>query len=202
LIKNIVFDIGRVLIQYEPLDYLKSLGYTDAQVTELNGAMFGNPFWVEFDRGSYTFAEGIAYLQERNPHIKDDIAKVLHKDWFDILEEKKETSDFLRKLKKDGYKIYFLSNFSVEGFEYIYKKYDFFSLCDGKVVSGYIKQVKPDEGIYKYLLREYNLEPEECLFIDDSEANIKVAQKLGFNTILFNNIEECIEEFGKAVNIT
>ncbi len=195
MIKNIIFDIGRVLIQYEPTAYLHSLGYDKKTVKELDSAIFKNKFWLQFDLGNYTYEQGIEYLQNENPHLKDEIARVLDRNWLDILEEKKETSDFLRKLKNENYKIYFLSNFSAEGFEFLYNKFDFFKLCDGKVISGYVHKIKPDEEIYLHLLNEYDLIAGECIFIDDFDKNIDTANRLGFKTILFRNIEDCVKQF-------
>lgn len=197
MIKNVVFDLGRVLIRYQPKDYLKSLGYDDEKIKEIHELIFGNKIWIELDRGTYTFAQAKEAFQAMNPQLAHDVDVVLQDGWFDIMEALPDSVAFLTQLKKDGYKIYFLSNFSGEGFAYVEKKYDFFKLGDGKVISAHIHMVKPESGIYQYLLDEYSLVPEETVFIDDLEVNIAAAEAFGIQTILFTDLDEVKEKFAE-----
>ncbi len=195
MIKNVIFDIGRVLINYEPLDYLKTFHYGDDVDKELAKVIFENPLWNEFDRGTYTLGDCIESMVASAPHHESKIKEVLADGWMDILTLKTESSDFLKKLKSEGYKIYLLSNFSQVGFEYITKKYDFFDYIDGKVVSYEHKLTKPEPEIYDLIIKTYNLVPAETIFIDDNKNNILASQKFGIKTILFENIEDCIKQF-------
>lgn len=195
MIKNVVFDLGGVLIDYKPKDYLRSFGYDEEKIVELFEHIFDNPLWKEFDRGTYTIAEGIKILESQKPEHNEDVIKILCNDWVDILLYKEKTGEFLKKLKQEGYQLYVLSNFPIEAFEFIEKKYDFFKLFDGKIVSGYINLIKPDIEIYTHMLETFGILPEETVFIDDLQSNLDAANSIGINTILFTDIEEVESKF-------
>ena len=99
-----------------------------------------------------------------------------------------ESVALLRRLKQEGFGIYGLTNWSAETIGIAYKRFDFFCLFDGIVVSGEEKIIKPDERIFRILLDRYGLQADECIFIDDSPANVKAARKGGFQAILFDDI--------------
>ena len=106
--------------------------------------------------------------------------------WMEMLTPIQENVEILYDLKSNGYKIYILSNFIVEAFDFVKSKHDFLSLFNGKVISGQIKVIKPELEIYQYLIKEYSLIPEECIFIDDVRAFLSRAKKLNIKTIIFN----------------
>ncbi len=143
---------------------------------------------AEQDRGR-TFDEGVSLLLRQYPQYAEPIR--MYKDrWESMLKgEFPRSVELLRRLKEQGYGIYGLTNWSAETIPIAFAKYDFFSLFDGIVVSGEEKLIKPDPKIYRILLERYNLSAENTLFIDDSPANIEAASQLGFQTILFDNIE-------------
>lgn len=201
MFKNVIFDIGRVLINYEPIDYLKSLGFDFDKVNELNNAVFSNPLWNEIDRGTYTIEQAKNILQKDFPHLAPDIEIALQEKLIDILTPKHDSIEFLKQLKKEGYKIYLLSNFGSEAFEIVESRNDFFKLCDGKVISCYINKIKPEKEIYEHLIQTYNITPEQSVFIDDNKQNIEAAKKLLFNTILFTDLKSAkntFYNFGRA----
>ena len=103
--------------------------------------------------------------------------------------------EFCEYIKKKGYGIYILSNVSDNFYQY-FPKFLPLNFFNGVVVSSDIHIIKPDEGIYKYTLNKYNLNPKECLFIDDREENIEGAKKLDINAELFkNNFNEIIKKY-------
>jgi putative hydrolase of the HAD superfamily len=89
----------------------------------------------------------------------------------------------LPALKKQGFKLYFLSNFPLDFFEEVKKEYDFFKYFNGGIISAEVGCSKPDTGIFKIFLEKYNLVPEECLYIDDIEINVKAAESIGVKGI-------------------
>lgn len=198
MIKNIIFDLGRVLINYEPEKYIKTFGYDDIMTNKIMNAVFMHKCWGEFDRGTYSFEGILEKVISDSFDLKEDIRKVF-KDWFSILTPKEKTVDFLKEVEEKGFKLYILSNFSKEGFEYISKKYDFFKLFDGQVISCYVNYIKPEPEIYQELLNKYNLNAEECLFIDDMKANIDEAEKQNIKGILFENIEQAKKDFYEII---
>lgn len=187
-IKNIVFDFGGVLLDWNPRYFYRG-HFSDKNEMEHFLAHVCTDEWnAEQDRGR-PFAEGVKKLQKEHPKYHDEIQLFTDK-WESMLKsEIHHGVNLLKKLKEKGYKIYGLTNWSAETIPTAFRKYDFFKLFDGIVVSGEEKFIKPDKRIYQILLERYNLNAEESLFLDDSPANVKSANELGFEGILFDNIE-------------
>ncbi len=197
MIKNIVFDLGRVLVNYEPKEYLNTFDFTDEIKEELYKIIFASEDWKKYDRGIYLHNTDIAKaLCERYPKLCNEVNRVLSSTWPAIHTLKIDTDEYLKELKKKGYKIYILSNLSIDSFNFI-QKYDFTKIVDGGVYSYELNIGKPDEGIYKTLLSKYNLIPAETVFIDDALDNVKAANKLGIHGIQFNNIDEVKQVISK-----
>ncbi len=188
MIKDVVFDFGGVLMDWDPR-YLYRTYFKDEEQMEYFLSHICTDAWnAEQDRGR-TFDEGVSLLLRQYPQYAEPIR--MYKDrWESMLKgEFPRSVELLRRLKEQGYGIYGLTNWSAETIPIAFAKYDFFSLFDGIVVSGEEKLIKPDPKIYRILLERYNLSAENTLFIDDSPANIEAASQLGFQTILFDNIE-------------
>ena len=186
-IRNIVFDFGGVLIDWNPR-YLYRTYFNDDREMEYFLSHVCTCEWnAEHDRGR-TFDEGVRLLEERFPQYSEAIR--LYRDgWESMLNgEFPGTVALLMKLKKLGYGIYGLTNWSAETFPIARSKYPVLHRFDGIVVSGQEKLIKPDPRIFGILLERYGLNAGECIFIDDSPANIETAARLGFNTVLFDNI--------------
>lgn len=196
MIRNIIFDIGRVLLEFEPLLYLETK-YTDPLLAkELYNTVFLSKEWIELDKGTLTDEQAIDILCKRHNEYYKYITDIM-KDWTNILTSIDGSVGTLVKLKNTGYKIYLLSNFHDTAFQKIYEKYPFFKLTDGMVISSKINLLKPEKQIYEYLINMYFLDPKECIFIDDTSINIEAAKSLGFNTIQFINPEQMKDELKK-----
>lgn len=188
VVKDVVFDFGGVLMDWDPR-YLYRTYFKDEEQMEYFLSHICTDAWnAEQDRGR-TFDEGISLLLRQYPQYAEPIR--MYKDrWESMLKgEFPRSVELLKRLKEQGYGIYGLTNWSAETIPIAFAKYDFFKLFDGIVVSGEEKLIKPDLKIYRILLDRYNLIAENTLFIDDSPANIEAARQLGFQTILFDNIE-------------
>lgn len=189
MIKNIVFDLGRVLVEFDPEEYLRSLRFTEEKVQTLLSVVFGED-WFLFDRGDYKSSPDLsAALIKKYPAFEQDIRAVLTGDWVKMHRLKADTAEYLFELKARGYKIYILSNLSAESYEFI-SKYPFFSLVDGGVFSYRENCCKPEAKIYKTLLERYSLNPEETVFIDDNKINIDAAREFGINSVLYTSLED------------
>lgn len=190
MIKNIVFDLGRVLIEWNARKYLKSFGYDDETVEELNKIIFKSKEWEECDIGKYENNSDLPpILSKKYPKYSAKIKEALTKEWVKMLNLKEDTSEYLINLKNSGFKIYILSNLSKEAYDNN-SKYKFFKFIDGGVYSFESRKMKPDQEIYIELLEKYKLIPEETIFIDDMEENISVANNLKIHGIIFNNLEQ------------
>ncbi len=191
MIKNIVFDIGGVLIDFNPLIFLTK-EYGEQKGRELTQLIFKDPCWQDLDKGTLSFEEAIEFFSAKRPEYREDIKRALSIPFIEgYFSEKTDTVELYRELKRNGYNIYLLSNFSKEGFDHVRTIYTFLEECHGMVVSAYIKMIKPEPEIYRYLLDTFNLDPDETLFMDDLQVNIQGAIDAGIHGICFTNAAEC-----------
>lgn len=188
MIKNVIFDIGNVLLEFNPLDYLKRTFNNDNIEKLLYKEVFQCEEWLHLDRGVLTQDEAIKAISLRNLKHEVLIKKCMD-NWIDILTPIEGTVKILSELKEKGYKLYLLSNFHCLAFETVYSKYEFFKHFDGGIISYKENLLKPESEIYYKLLDTYNLNAEECLFIDDTLVNVEAARTLGINTVHFEGCE-------------
>ncbi len=187
-IKNIVFDFGGVLLDWNPRYFYKTYFNNDEEMEYFLSHICNESWNAEQDKGR-SFDEGVRILEEQYPHYTEAI-RLFRDKWDGMLKgEFPESVNLLRQLKELGYKIYGLTNWSAETIGIAYSRYDFFKLFDGIVVSGEEQVIKPTLKIYRILLDRYNLNPENTLFIDDNPINVESAKLLGINAIPFDNIE-------------
>jgi putative hydrolase of the HAD superfamily len=194
--KNIIFDIGNVLLNFQPEEYLKSKLTEPDKVPLIHKEIFQSEEWLMLDRGTITEEEAKKNIIKRVGE-NGTLIELAFENWYEILTPIDDTVEILKELKNAGYRVYYLSNFHLLAFEYITEKYDFFKLFDGGIVSYKEKLLKPDENIYRRIIEEYGLKPEESIFIDDTQVNIEGSGKLNFAAILFNNPEQLRQSLKK-----
>lgn len=197
--KNIIFDLGNVLLDFKPEEYLKTKIVEVDKVPEVHKELFQSEEWVMLDRGTLTEEEAKRIII-KNSNKNGHLIKLAFENWYELLTPIEDSVKVMKELKDAKYKVYFLSNFHLLAFEYVTKRYDFFNLFDGGIVSYKEKLIKPEDGIYKRIIEEYQIKPEESIFIDDSHGNIEGARKLNFETILFKNSKDLREKL-KAYNV-
>ena len=190
MIKNIVFDIGRVILKYEPKEYLEEKISHD-KVDEIYNQLFRSEECVMLDRGVITQDEAIDIISKRYPKNKD-IIKLAFQDWYEMMIPIEGTVQLLDKLKKAGFKLYYLSNFQLLAFENVNNRYNFFNIFDGGIFSYKEKLLKPELEIYRCLIERYELIPSETIFTDDMEVNIEACKKIGIEGIVFKDPEMLI----------
>lgn len=175
--KNLVFDLGNVLVEFKPKDYMKRIGFSEIEIEELYKIIFDDKRWNELDRGTITLDEYIGDLKQENPSKKESINKIFDDNWpTNLFKIKTNTVNALEKLSKD-YNIYILSNTFEEAINFI-KTLDFWKYISGGTYSYILKLNKPEKEIYEEFLKINNLKPEECFFFDDREENIDGAKKV------------------------
>lgn len=194
--KNIIFDIGNVLLNFNPKEYLKTKIIESDRILEVHKEIFQSEEWVMLDRGIITEKEAKDIIISRSSR-NGDLIELAFEGWYELLTPIEESVKVLKELKDAGYKVYFLSNFHLLAFENVTKKYEFFKLFDGGIVSYEEKQIKPEEEIYKRIIEKYKINPKESIFIDDVKANLDGAGKLDFKTILFKAPEGLRENLKK-----
>lgn len=201
MIRNIVFDIGQVLAEFRWKEYIKDFGYEKEINQRIANATVLSPYWNEVDRGEMSFAEIIELCVKLDPEIEQEI-RHFFSNRSSLVVEFDYSEGMVRKLKEQGYHVYLLSNYGKDNFLIVKDIFKFMPYVDGGVISYEIKKIKPEPEIYQALIRKYNLNPEESVFLDDLERNIEAAKKLGFQTILFKSIDQAMEDLRKlGVNI-
>ncbi|MBO7352892.1 MAG: HAD family phosphatase [Lachnospiraceae bacterium] len=193
MIKNIVFDIGNVLAAFRWRDYIKELGFADeaewqpgGKAWRLAAATTKNALWREVDRGVMPLDDIITAMIATDPEMEDAI-RLFFADRRRLVMEYDYSAGWLSELKSRGYKVYLLSNYSQDHYEYISTHFKFFGLEDGRVISWQEKVLKPDARIYNILLDRYGLEASECVFLDDTPENIDGAAAVGMKGIVFKD---------------
>ena len=182
MVKNIIYDLGNVLIKFQPSSFLnKYIEEKDRE--EVLRIIFRSQEWLDLDRGILNYNEAIQLFSERLPKYEKAIKDFFQNKIEQCLEPIKENIEILERHSENGYKLYILSNFHKEAFENLYKKWDFFSKFHGKVISYECNLLKPEKEIYLHILEKYKLNPQETLFIDDHEPNVIAANKLGIKVI-------------------
>jgi len=192
-IKAIIFDFGGVLIKWDPHELYHRFFEQPQQIDQFLSEINFTSWNAEQDRGR-PFTEGIVKLSAQFPQYTH-----LIRAYYDHFEDTivgpiPGTVDILHELKRAGYPLYALSNWSAETYPRVRHQYDFFDLFDKIILSGEVKLIKPDPAIFKLTLQTVHRTASECLLIDDSEANIIAAKKIGFVTIHFKSPEQLKHE--------
>lgn len=180
MIRNIIFDLGKVIINYNQKQIINSFTQKEDEIKYIYDEIFHAPEWDLMDLGNMTNEEAIEVINKRNECKYEKLTKEFLHEWYKKQTINRDIVEIAKKLKKNGYKLFVLSNMANLTYEY-FKNDEFFSLCSGIIISAHEHVKKPDEKVYKLLLDRYHLTAEECLFIDDdpSEENYKTANKMG-----------------------
>lgn len=190
MVKNIVFDIGRVLVDYDWESYLDSFGFSPEVRARVVAAVFQNKDWGELDRGAIPEEEVLARFIAKAPEVETEIRKV----WghvFETIHERPYPPQWIQTLKKRGFGVYYLSNYSWRGCKDTKEILDtFVPLMDGGIFSCEVELIKPDPAIYRTFVEKFGLRPEECLFVDDIPANVEGARSIGMRAEVFTTAEE------------
>lgn len=197
MIRNIVFDIGNVLIGFDAMDYLISL-FGEEKAVRIAKAVFGSGYWQELDIARLSVEEILELFYSGAPDLREEIREA-----FDRIGECVTKLDWpvpmIDSLREKGYGVYFLSNMSEHVKASNTEAFGFVSHMDGGIWSCDVHTIKPDTGIYKILFEKYGLVPEECLFIDDHWENIAVGKKLGMKGIVFRDHDQLEADLSKAL---
>ena len=184
--KKIVFDLGGVLIDWNPR-YLYKKIFASEEEMEWFLSNVCTPAWNARQDAGRPFAEGIAEAKAKYPKYAPQIEAYFLR-WDEMLGGSvKVAAEILRDVKARGYATYALTNWSVETFPLARAKFSVLDEFDGIVMSGAEKLAKPDPAIYGRLLSKFGLSAPDCIFIDDNLENVAAAAQLGFETVLFKN---------------
>ncbi len=186
---TVVFDLGGVLIDWDPRYLYRKLFAGDTAAMERFLAEICTPEWNLRQDAGRSWAEGTAELKAQHP-AQAALIEAYHLRWPEMLAGPIDGSvAILRELRDAGTPLYALTNWSQETFPVALERYDFLGWFAGIVVSGREGLVKPDPRIYRVLLERHGLRAEECVYIDDNAANVAAARALGMDAIAFTGAE-------------
>jgi len=185
-VKNIIFDMGGVIIDFRPEFTLKKYFDSEKDRELILQNVFKSSVWQDLDRGIATDEQMMDYAcAHLPPHLHKKVCHIL-KNWFDEMPPKKGMFEVVQALKENGYKIYLLSNVS-KSFYTQKDNIPAFSLFDGFLISADYLLLKPEKEIYEKLFEVFNLKPEECFFIDDMQKNVDGAANAGMAGYCFSD---------------
>lgn len=197
VINTVIFDIGNVLMKFDYMPYIRSLLQDEDTVYRVNGAIWRSGFWNDLDRGEDT---DIVYAKmlEAEPEYKEEIA-LAFENVGQCMFKMDYAIPWIQELKERGYRVLYLSNYSRHTMEANPGVLDFLPYMDGGVFSCEVGVVKPDAEIYRILCEKHRLNPEECVFLDDFEANVETARAFGMKAIRFENYEAAKRELNELL---
>ncbi|MGS3175289.1 HAD family hydrolase [Aeromonas sanarellii] len=184
----IIFDLGRVVVSWDPVGIVSAVrGHQGA--AELAERLFNHPDWLEVDRGTLSLHTMARQAQARTGLSAADNLAILQAVPASLLPDPAMVA-LIEELHGAGHALYALSNMGHASIDWL-ELQDFWRFFSGKVVSARVRMMKPEPDIYRYLLVSFDLQAEECLFIDDSPANVAAAEALGLRGLVFTDAPRC-----------
>lgn len=198
-IRNIVFDLGGVLVDWNPDYVYRKIFKDDEQKMKWFYQNICTSEWNEEQDAGRTLAEGTELLVRKFPEHAENI-KAFYGRWEEMLGGPIEgTVEILRQLKEEtDIKLYALTNWSHETFPIALNRYEFLQWFDGRLVSGEEKTRKPFKKIYELLIQKFSIDPAKSIYTDDNARNLIPAAELGFHTIHFQSPQQFKNELEKV----
>lgn len=200
MIKNVIFDIGMVLITFDWDKYVHRL-FNDRETEKaVTAATWHNPkIWNELDKGVMT-AEEVCRLFEQSGKGYEKQVRLAFERMGECPVQQPYAVPWIKELKAKGLNVYYLSNYSYYLMDACPEALSFREHMDGGVFSCEEKLTKPDPEIYRRLCDKYGLVPSECLFIDDLAANVEGAESVGLNAVRFESYEKNYPEIMRIIS--
>lgn len=188
MIRNIIFDFGGVLVDWDPHRLLDNYFCSREKADWFIANICTGEWNAEMDAGK-PFAQGIAELSAKHPEWAHEIQLYFDR-WIEMIGgEVPGMLQIVKELKAKGYKLYGLTNWSAETFCQVRHKFEVFDQLDGMLVSGEEKMLKPAPEFFQLLVDRFGINPAESLFIDDNQPNVDGAIAFGINAVRFENAE-------------
>ena len=184
MLKNIIFDFGNVIMNWNPDEILNHYQLTPSEHDLLKKVIVKSKEWFEIDAGKINEKEATQIFVSRVPEQLQDKVKQIMDTWPQNVDFYEPVFLFMEQLRKHGFRIYALSNTGMQFANFV-KNSEIGDYFDGFVFSAKEKIMKPNPKIYQKLLDRYNLQVDECLFVDDLSENTAAAEKLGMQAFTF-----------------
>lgn len=192
-IKNIIFDIGNVMVKWSPVDIIKLSFGKDSDIEYHLKNLFKHDTWIQLNLGMLSEEQAIKKYCDLFSYTREEMLMFFSniKTTQDLIDG---SVDLLITLHQKNYNLYALSDNIREIVSYLKNKYYFWKYFSGVIISAEINLMKPSHDIFNFLLNKYHLNPNETLFIDDHLPNVNAARELDIRSIQFINIVQCIDE--------
>ncbi len=198
MIKNVVFDIGMVLVDFNWRGVMANLGFTEEETEKVGGVILSE-LWNELDRGVMPEEEVTGMMKNEIPGYEEKF-DLFWKYLYDTIEIFPYAVEWVKSMKDRGFNTYLLSNFPQGFYRNSEENYfDFMPYIDGKIISSHVKYIKPEAEIYRTLLETYDLKAQECVFFDDRADNVEGAKAVGIHGIHFTDFETAKAQFEALV---
>lgn len=200
MIKNIVFDMGKVLVGYDGMRVCEHFIENEQDRNQVHTALFVSPEWVMLDMGTTSDEQALKSVCARLPERLHEKAAVCLEQWHNYcMWTYTEMEPVVRKLKERGFGIYLCSNAAIRLLDCYQKVIPAVDCFDGLLFSSEVKCIKPQKEMYGHLFERFGLKPEECFFVDDVPANIEGARACGMDGYCFEDgdfrrLEKVLEE--------
>ena len=193
MIKNIVFDVGKVLVDFDWQGFMDTLAFPPEIYEKVANATVLSDLWNEFDRSRMSDEEILQGFLEKVPDCETEIMRFWN-NMGNCIKRYDYAHSWIQSLQEMGYRVYLLSNYSRRMYFQSIEELSFVEQVDGAVFSFEVQATKPEREIYDALLEKYQLNPTECVFLDDNRSNIIAANQLGMATIQFHTKSQAEEE--------
>ena len=193
MIRHIIFDIGNVLAAFQWEKKFRPFCSSPEEFERLARATVHSEMWKELDKGLLSQSELMDGFVRNDPELESLIRSALS-SYRGMIGLYDYTISWIRELKEKGYSVYFLSNMPEIAMRDCAEELNFLEETDGGILSYREKIVKPDPAIYRLMMERYGLKAEECVFLDDSEMNVRAAHREGMKGIVFCGKEQACEE--------
>ena len=198
MIDTIVFDIGNVLMGFDPMAYLRRILPDEETVQRVNGAIWGTGCWNALDHGDDE-AETVRRMLAAEPGLEQEV-RCAFENIGQCMSVREYAAVWIRDLKARRYRVLYLSNYSEHAMRANPDVLYFLPETDGGVFSCREKLMKPDPAIYRLLCERYALTPERCIFIDDNGENVEAARRFGMKAIRFTDFEATSAALDEALS--
>jgi putative hydrolase of the HAD superfamily len=192
-VRNVIFDLGGVLLDWNPDKILQSFYSDPALRTLFKGELFLHPEWRAHNRGTLREAELIESVRRRTGRPAAEVSALLHAVR-ESLVTKPDTVALLRSLHRRGIPLYCLSDMPVSVYAHVRLRHEFWDAFSGIIISGEVKMMKPEREVFEHLLTRFKLDPRQTVFIDDLPLNIEGARAVGLHAIQFRDAAQCAQE--------
>jgi putative hydrolase of the HAD superfamily len=198
VITNVIFDLGGVLVEWNPEKVLRGFYADDARRGLLMAQLYQHSDWLDLDAGTLAEEEALGRLASRVGGQREELAGLFEATRASLT-PKPDSVELLEKLHQQGLGLYCISNMPASSYAYLRARHAFFGRFRGVAISGQLQLMKPDARIFRHLLEAHGLMAQHTAFVDDSVKNVQAAEALGLKGVRFQDAAQCARELAALI---